>query len=54
MRRWQGGYGHLVVELVLGRDFRLDGELATRVEEVPGIARVTLDPTQQAPLALAS
>jgi DNA polymerase-3 subunit alpha len=41
-------------ELMLGRDFRLDGELATRIEAVPGVTRVTLDPTQQAPLALAS
>lgn len=41
-------------ELVLGRNFRLDGELATRIEGLPGIARAELKPTEQPRLALAS
>lgn len=41
-------------ELVLGRNFRLDGELATRIEHLSGIARAELKPTQQPRLALAS
>jgi DNA polymerase-3 subunit alpha len=41
-------------ELVLGRNFRLDGELATRIEGLPGITRADLKPTEQPKLALAS
>ena len=41
-------------ELVLGRNFRLDGELATRIEGLPGIERAELKPTEQPRLALAS
>jgi DNA polymerase-3 subunit alpha len=41
-------------ELVLGRNFRLDGELATRIEALPGITRADLKPTEQPKLALAS
>lgn len=41
-------------ELVLGRNFRLDGELATRIEHLAGIARAELKPTEQPRLALAS
>jgi DNA polymerase-3 subunit alpha len=41
-------------ELILGRSFRLDGELATRIETLPGIVRAELKPTEQPRLALAS
>lgn len=41
-------------ELVLGRNFRLDGELATRIEALPGVVRAQLRPTEQPRLALAS
>ncbi|ODP39314.1 DNA polymerase III subunit alpha [Sphingomonas turrisvirgatae] len=41
-------------ELVLGRNFRLDGEIATRIEGVPGVASADLKPTEQPRLALAS
>lgn len=41
-------------ELVLGRNFRLDGELATRIEGLAGIAHAELKPTEQPKLALAS
>lgn len=41
-------------ELVLGRNFRLDGELATRVEAVAGVTHAELKPTEQPRLALAS
>lgn len=41
-------------ELVLGRNFRLDGELATRIEGLPGVVTAELNPTEQPRLALAS
>lgn len=41
-------------ELVLGRNFQLDGELATRIEALPGVIASELKPTEQPRLALAS
>lgn len=41
-------------ELVLGRNFRIDGELAARIEGLPGVAACELKPTEQPRLALAS
>ncbi|MCW4460750.1 DNA polymerase III subunit alpha [Sphingomonas sp. BT-65] len=41
-------------ELVLGRNFRLDGELAARIEALPGVVTAELKPTEQPRLALAS
>ncbi len=41
-------------ELMLGRNFRLDGELATRIEGLTGVVRPELKPTEQPRLALAS
>lgn len=41
-------------ELVVGRNFRLDGELAARIEGLPGVSRAELKPTEQPRLALAS
>jgi DNA polymerase-3 subunit alpha len=46
-----GGGG---VELVLGRNFRLDGEMASRIGALPGIVGAELRPTEQPRLALAS
>ncbi|HEX8644227.1 MAG TPA: DNA polymerase III subunit alpha, partial [Allosphingosinicella sp.] len=41
-------------DLVLGRDFRLDAELAARIERVDGVVRVHLSTAERARLALAS
>ena len=41
-------------ELVVGRDFMLDAELAARIERVDGVARVHLATAEPARLALAS
>ena len=41
-------------ELVLGRNFRIDGELAARIEGLPGVAACELKPTDLPRLALAS
>ncbi|HEU0100012.1 MAG TPA: DNA polymerase III subunit alpha [Allosphingosinicella sp.] len=59
----RGGHGelHLKVKLdrgeallVLGRDFRLDAELAARLERIEGVAAVRLSVAPQARLALVS
>ena len=41
-------------QLLLGRDFALDGELAERIKEVPGVASVELMPIDPPRLALVS
>jgi DNA polymerase-3 subunit alpha len=41
-------------DLVLGRDFTLDAELAARIERVEGVTRVHLSTAERARLALAS
>ncbi len=41
-------------ELILGRNFRIDGELAARIEGLPGVAACELKPTDLPRLALAS
>jgi DNA polymerase-3 subunit alpha len=41
-------------ELVLGRDFRLDAELAARIERIDGVAAVRLSVAPQPRLALVS
>jgi len=41
-------------ELMLGRNFRIDGELAARIEGLPGVVACELKPTEQPRLALAS
>ena len=41
-------------ELVLGRDFRLDAELAARIERVPGVSAVKLSVAEPLRLALVS
>jgi DNA polymerase-3 subunit alpha len=59
----RGGHGELRLrvkletgeaELVLGRDFRLDAELAARVERIDGVAAVRLSVAPQPRLALVS
>jgi DNA polymerase-3 subunit alpha len=59
----RGGHGelHLRVKLdpgeallVLGRDFRLDAELAARLERIDGVVAVRLSVAPQARLALVS
>jgi DNA polymerase-3 subunit alpha len=59
----RGGHGELRLrvklekgeaELVLGRDFRLDAELAARLERVEGVAAVRLSVAPQPRLALVS
>jgi DNA polymerase-3 subunit alpha len=44
--------GH--ADLVLGRDFQLDAELAARIERVEGVTAVRLSTAEPARLALAS
>ncbi|HEV2079509.1 MAG TPA: DNA polymerase III subunit alpha [Allosphingosinicella sp.] len=46
--------GHGEAQLVLGRDFLLDAEMAARVERVPGILSVRLSVAPQPRLALVS
>ncbi len=41
-------------QLVLGRDFLLDAEMAARVERVPGVLSVRLSVAPQPRLALVS
>ena len=59
----RGGNGELrlrarhaggTADLVLGRDFILDAELASRIERLPGIAAVRLTAAEPARLALVS
>jgi DNA polymerase-3 subunit alpha len=59
----RGGHGELRLrvklepgeaQLVLGRDFRLDAELAARVERLDGVAAVRLSVAPQPRLALVS
>ncbi|RYY26450.1 MAG: DNA polymerase III subunit alpha [Sphingomonadales bacterium] len=56
----RGGRGQIFVrapiadgeaELVLGRDFRLDGELAEKIENLPGIRWASLKTAESPPLA---
>jgi DNA polymerase III subunit alpha len=60
----RGGRGEIIIEtsigggktarVLLGRDFALDGELAAKIEALPGIERVTLGATEPPRLALVS
>jgi DNA polymerase-3 subunit alpha len=47
-------FGKGVAELVLGRDFVVDAELAARLERVPGVRSVQLSVAEQPRLALVS
>jgi DNA polymerase-3 subunit alpha len=59
----RGGHGQLRLraafdrgeaELVLGRDFNVDAELAARVERIPGVSAVRLSVVEAPRLALVS
>ncbi len=56
----RGGRGEIVIEtgdgarVRIGRDFALDGELAARIEALPGIDAVSLGPVEAPRLALVS
>ena len=47
---WDGGEA----DVVLGRDFLVDAELAARVERIPGVAAVRLSVAEPPRLALVS
>jgi DNA polymerase-3 subunit alpha len=52
--RLRAALGHGEAELVLGRDFQLDAELAARIERIPGISATRLSVAGPPRLALVS